>query len=89
MSPENEAMLSLPVLRGPTLRAHPSSGPRKVPTAFHRLKPGGKYEMAAVELREGMAIDPDTVRRLTREAVALNERVGDPTRESPSIERAH
>lgn len=43
-----------------------------------RLKPGGKYEMATLELREGDTIDGDTVRRLTREAVALNAAHGDP-----------
>jgi hypothetical protein len=42
------------------------------------LKRGGKYEMATLELREGMTVDAATVRRLTREAVALNERLGDP-----------
>ncbi len=47
------------------------------------LKPGGKYEMATLELREGMAIDPAKVRRLTREAVALNQSLGDPTLTSP------
>jgi hypothetical protein len=45
-----------------------------------RLKPGGKYEMASLELREGAPIDPETVRRLARHAVALNESQGDPTR---------
>ncbi|MFL5542446.1 MAG: DUF1801 domain-containing protein [Longimicrobiaceae bacterium] len=45
-----------------------------------RLKPGGKYEMATVELREGDTLAPATVRRLTAEAAALNERSGDPTR---------
>ncbi|MEZ5402247.1 MAG: DUF1801 domain-containing protein [Bryobacteraceae bacterium] len=44
-----------------------------------RLKPGGKYEMATVELREGGVVSPATVRRLVREAVALNEKLGDPT----------
>jgi hypothetical protein len=44
-----------------------------------RLKKGGKYEMATLELRDGMIIQPAVVRRLTREAVALNERLGDPT----------
>jgi hypothetical protein len=44
-----------------------------------RLKPGGKYEMAALELREGVIVDSATVRRLTRDAVALNENEGDPT----------
>ena len=43
-----------------------------------RLKPGGKYEMATLELREGMTIKPAIVRRLAREAIALNENVGDP-----------
>jgi len=45
-----------------------------------RLKPGGRYEMASVELREGDTLAPATVRRLTAHAVALNEREGDPTR---------
>jgi hypothetical protein len=44
-----------------------------------RLKPGGKYEMATLELREGEAIDPATARRLVRQAVALNTRLGNPT----------
>lgn len=45
-----------------------------------RLKPGGKYEMATVELREGMSVDASTSRRLIREAVRLNQDEGDPTR---------
>jgi hypothetical protein len=44
-----------------------------------RLKPGGKYEMATLELREGMTVSAATVRRATREAVALNTEFGDPT----------
>jgi len=44
-----------------------------------RLKPGGKYEMATLELREGMTISTAKVRRLTREAVALNKSLGNPT----------
>jgi hypothetical protein len=44
------------------------------------LKPGGKYEMATLELREGMAVGPASVKRLTKEAVALNKTLGDPTR---------
>jgi hypothetical protein len=44
-----------------------------------RLKPGGKYEMASLELCEGITVDPETVRRLTVEAVALNETQGNPT----------
>lgn len=45
-----------------------------------RLKPGGKYEMATITLREGDMIDPAIVTRLVREAVALNRALGDPTR---------
>jgi hypothetical protein len=44
-----------------------------------RLKKGGKYEMATLELREGSTITPAKVRRLTKEAVSLNQRLGDPT----------
>jgi hypothetical protein len=43
------------------------------------LKPGGKYEMATLELREGANVDPAIARRLTSEAVALNKALGDPT----------
>ena len=42
------------------------------------LKPGGKYEMATLELREGMSIGAATVRRLTKEATALNKTLGNP-----------
>ena len=44
-----------------------------------RLKPGGKYEMATLELREDTSIRPSVVRRLTKEAVALNAHLGNPT----------
>lgn len=44
-----------------------------------RLKPGGKYEMATLELREGDSISAATVRRLVKTAVALNQKLGDPT----------
>lgn len=44
-----------------------------------RLRRGGKYEMATLELREGDTIAATTVRRLTREAVRLNAELGDPT----------
>ncbi len=44
-----------------------------------RLKPGGKYEMATLELHEDTALSLTTVRRLTKAAVALNRRLGDPT----------
>ena len=44
-----------------------------------RLKPGGMYEMATLELREGSGVKPATVRRLAKEATALNRKLGDPT----------
>jgi len=44
-----------------------------------RLKGGGKYEMATLELKEGMSISPARARRLAKEAVALNRQIGDPT----------
>lgn len=44
-----------------------------------RLKAGGKYEMATVELREGMGIEEKLVRRLVKEGVKLNKTLGDPT----------
>jgi hypothetical protein len=45
-----------------------------------RLCPGGKYEMATLELRSGERIAAATVRRLTLAGVRLNAEVGDPTR---------
>ena len=44
-----------------------------------RLKPGGKYEMATIELHAGDAVTPAVVRRLVKAAVALNQELGDPT----------
>ena len=44
-----------------------------------RLKPGGRYEMATLELRERDAIAAETIRELTRKAAALNKKLGDPT----------
>jgi hypothetical protein len=43
-----------------------------------RLKAGGKYEMATLELREGMTVSPASARRLTKEAMRLNKSIGDP-----------
>ena len=43
-----------------------------------RLKPGGKYEMATLELREGDSLSTTKVRRLTQEAIMLNKTLGDP-----------
>lgn len=44
-----------------------------------RLRPGGKYEMATLTLREGETIALAMVRRLTREALRLDAALGDPT----------
>ena len=44
-----------------------------------RLKPGGKYEMATIELREGDSVGQAVARRLTKAAVALNREIGNPT----------
>jgi hypothetical protein len=44
-----------------------------------RLRPGGKYDMATLELREGMHITSATARRLARQAAALNQTLGNPT----------
>lgn len=43
-----------------------------------RLKPGGKYEMATLELSEGMTVSATIARRLTKEAMRLNKSLGDP-----------
>lgn len=43
------------------------------------LRPGGKFEMATLELREGMAIARATALELAREAARLNKELGDPT----------
>jgi len=45
-----------------------------------RLKPGGKFEMATLEIRKGVTLDAFTARRLAAKAVALNKALGDPTK---------
>jgi hypothetical protein len=45
-----------------------------------RLRGGGKYEMATLELNEDVTIEPTVARRLVRQAVALNRGLGDPTK---------
>ena len=47
------------------------------------LKPGGKYEMASIQIREETAIRPAKITRLIREARTLNEKLGDPTKDAP------
>ena len=44
-----------------------------------RLKPGGKYEMATVELRENEEVSAAVVRRLVKAALGFNETLGNPT----------
>lgn len=44
------------------------------------LKPGGKYEMATREFREGDKVNAALSRRLVKEAVRLNKALGDPTK---------
>ena len=44
-----------------------------------RMETGGKYEMGRIVLREGDAIDTETVTKLAAEAHRLNVEVGDPT----------
>jgi len=44
-----------------------------------RLKPGGKYEMATLELHEDTPLAQGTVHRLAAEAARLNATLGDPT----------
>jgi hypothetical protein len=47
-----------------------------------RLKPGGKYEMATMELREGNDVSPARVKKLVQNAVALNKKLGDPQQDA-------
>jgi hypothetical protein len=44
-----------------------------------RLKPGGKYEMATIELHENDEVKGTVVRRLVKEAIELNKVLGNPT----------
>lgn len=44
-----------------------------------RLKPGGKYEMATLELREATPLEQATAVQLAQAASALNRSIGDPT----------
>jgi hypothetical protein len=42
------------------------------------LKASGNYEMATLVLREGMTASAAIVRKLTKQAIALNKSLGDP-----------
>ena len=48
-----------------------------------RMTGGGKYELRTLELRQGTPLDRATVLQLVREAVALNQSVGNPTKLAP------
>ena len=48
-----------------------------------RLKPGGKYEMATLELGADSDLSAATARRLVRQAIQLNEIFGNPTDAAP------
>jgi hypothetical protein len=43
-----------------------------------RLKPGGKYEMATMELHEDTPLERSTAQALVKAAVALNASLGNP-----------
>jgi hypothetical protein len=45
-----------------------------------RLKPGGKYEMATIELGNGMNVEKATTEKLVSKAIGLNKTLGDPTK---------
>lgn len=53
-----------------------------------RLRPGGKYEMATLELRQGVPMTAAVARRLVRAAVRLNSTGGDPTQAAEPAPRA-
>lgn len=44
-----------------------------------RLKPGGRYEMATMVLEEADRLSAAQAKRLAVAAIALNQRLGDPT----------
>lgn len=44
-----------------------------------RLRPGGKYQMATLELNQDTPLARDVVESLVRAAVELNRTLGDPT----------
>jgi len=49
-----------------------------------RLKPGGKYEMATLELRQETPLARTTVTILVAKTVSLNQQFGDPTEAAPA-----
>ncbi|HEV7324464.1 MAG TPA: DUF1801 domain-containing protein [Bosea sp. (in: a-proteobacteria)] len=47
-----------------------------------RLKPGGKFELATMVLREGDVVDATIATELVRAAFTLNHEIGDPSKPS-------
>jgi hypothetical protein len=58
---------------------------QRLRTIEPRLKPGGKYEMATLDIHEGTTIDSATAGRLAKKAVTLNRTLGDPTKDSSKV----
>jgi hypothetical protein len=58
---------------------------QRLRTIEPRLKPGGKYEMATLEVHEETAIDPAAITSLVRKAVSLNKTLGDPTKVNAKV----
>jgi hypothetical protein len=53
-----------------------------------RLAPGGKYEMATLELRQETPLQRATVVMLVTKAVSLNREFGDPTKDVPLAKKS-
>lgn len=53
---------------------------KRLRTIEPRLVPGGKYELATFEVLEETPVSLAVVRRLAKEAAALNKKLGDPTK---------
>lgn len=49
-----------------------------------RLIPGGKYDLATMTLHEDTEITAATVKKLVKAAIALNAKLGDPTKAAKS-----
>jgi len=50
-----------------------------------RLEASGKYELANLQLLEGDTIAAGAIRKLTKEAIALNRQLGDPTKAAKKV----
>lgn len=53
---------------------------KRLHTIEPRLKTGGKYELATLELLEDTPVSLPVVRKLAKEAASLNRKLGDPTK---------